>query len=417
MNNLQQDKTSSLRFVVLQMGARMHYAVPALLMKAGMLGYLYTDIHAGDTLVQGFNFWPEFCRPKPVKRLLGRVIPPEIPRSSIVSVPFRSATESFLKILQAKGIPIPEITFSEELLRQRLLKNKFHNANALYTFTSLDIEIVRKAKNQGLVVVHEQMISTNIGYTISEERQLYPGIEKPSPKLELIGQEIQREQEHWSLSDLILVPSTFVEQVVIQMGSDSQRTVLVPYGINEEWLATQPNPKRGRVLFVGSVGLGKGNHYLAAATRILAKRGVNCEVRVVGPYDPKVIEHPEFKGPTYVGQVPRSEVKQEFLQADIFVLPTLSDSFAIVHLEALACGVPVITTPNCGSVVRDGIEGFIVPIRDAEALADRMEQLLTDDKLRQQMSEQARQRARDFTWEKYQDRLIDALQRLEPKIQ
>ena len=45
------------------------------------------------------------------------------------------------------------------------------------------------------------------------------------------------------------------------------------------------------------------------------------------------------------------------------MLPTLADSFGLVHLEALACGVPVITTPHCGSVVRDGVEGFIVPIR------------------------------------------------------
>jgi glycosyltransferase involved in cell wall biosynthesis len=100
---------------------------------------------------------------------------------------------------------------------------------------------------------------------------------------------------------------------------------------------------------------------------------------------------------------------EEFRRADVFVLPTISDSFALVHLEALACGVPVITTPNCGSVVRDGLDGFIVPIRDAKMLAERIEQILTDRSLRKRMSENARARAGQFTWELYGERLISAV--------
>ena len=113
--------------------------------------------------------------------------------------------------------------------------------------------------------------------------------------------------------------------------------------------------------------------------------------------------------PTYLGQVPRSQIQEEFCRADLFVLPTLAEGMALVHLEAMACGVPVITTPNCGSVVRDGIDGFIVPIRDAQALADRMQQLLEDRSLRARMGAAARERARDFTWQRYGERLLDAL--------
>ena len=96
----------------------------------------------------------------------------------------------------------------------------------------------------------------------------------------------------------------------------------------------------------------------------------------------------------------------------MFVLPTLCDSFALVQLEAMACGVPVITTPNCGSVVRDGVDGFIVPIRDADAIADKVELLLTDRALRQRMGRNARARAREFTWGRYGERLLGALNRL-----
>jgi len=89
----------------------------------------------------------------------------------------------------------------------------------------------------------------------------------------------------------------------------------------------------------------------------------------------------------------------------------LRHPFTGVHL-AMACGVPVITTPNCGAVVRDGVDGFIVPIRDAAAIADKVELLLSDRALRARMGENARARAREFTWERYGERLLGALHRL-----
>jgi glycosyltransferase involved in cell wall biosynthesis len=193
------------------------------------------------------------------------------------------------------------------------------------------------------------------------------------------------------------------------MGADPGKIDIVEYGLSEEWLSTIPEPVPGRVLFVGSVGLRKGNHYLAQAKRILDRRRVKTEVRVVGPANFAIARQPEFQGPTYCGQVPRSGVVDEFRRADVFVLPTLSDSFALVHLEALACGVPVITTPNCGSLVRDGVDGFIVSIRDAEAIADKIEMIVQDRELRERMSWNAKRRARDFTWARYGERLLHAI--------
>ena len=213
------------------------------------------------------------------------------------------------------------------------------------------------------------------------------------PAAERVRAGNERDARKYELSDLILVPSEFVRRAVLELGGDPERIATVPYGLDESWLDQIGEPVPGRVLFVGSVGLRKGSHYLAAASRILERRRVACEVRVVGPYQSDAVSHPAFNGPTYVGQVPRSRVMAEFRRADVFVLPTLCDSFALVHLEAMACGVPVITTPNCGSVVRDGVDGFIVPIRDPEAIADKIELLLADRALRERMGRSARARA------------------------
>jgi len=87
---------------------------------------------------------------------------------------------------------------------------------------------------------------------------------------------------------------------------------------------------------------------------------------------------------------------------------------ALSALEAMASGLPVITTPQCGSVIRDGIEGFLVPIRDAEALADRIEQLLADRALRNSMAAAARQRAQEYSWARYGERLLAVLGAIGP---
>jgi len=88
-----------------------------------------------------------------------------------------------------------------------------------------------------------------------------------------------------------------------------------------------------------------------------------------------------------------------YQQADIFVFPSIEEGSALVTDEAMACGLPVVTTPNAGSVVRDGVEGFIVSIRDPDALAERIDQLRSDADLRREMGYAARTRATQFTWE------------------
>jgi glycosyltransferase involved in cell wall biosynthesis len=98
-----------------------------------------------------------------------------------------------------------------------------------------------------------------------------------------------------------------------------------------------------------------------------------------------------------------------FRESDVFVLPTLEEGSALVVFEALASGLPVITTPQAGSVVRDGQDGFLVPIRDAEALAARLDLLRSDHVLRKEMSVSARRRAQGFDWHRYEKALVDLL--------
>jgi glycosyltransferase involved in cell wall biosynthesis len=98
-----------------------------------------------------------------------------------------------------------------------------------------------------------------------------------------------------------------------------------------------------------------------------------------------------------------------YQNADFFVFPSLHEGSALVTYEALACGLPTITTRNAGSVVRDGREGYLVPIRSPEGLAAAMEALRQDQTSRRAMGIAARRRAQAFTWRASGDALARVL--------
>ena len=107
----------------------------------------------------------------------------------------------------------------------------------------------------------------------------------------------------------------------------------------------------------------------------------------------------------HVTHVPFHEVHALYQDADVFVYPSLHEGSAFAVFEALASGLPVICTPNTGSVVRDGTDGFLVPVRDVETLMARIERLYREPDLRAAMAISARARAEDFTWAHYGDRI------------
>ncbi len=386
------------RYAVLQAGARMHYAVPALLARANALAAFYTDLHASHRSFQLLEaLWPRSLQPGSLRRLLGRRLPPDLPRRLVRDQPLASLTWAH------------HSERSDALVQQRACHDNFGGAEALYTnFINNDLDVVRLAKDRGMPVVHELIIGADVGRILLEERRRFPGIEPSGEPQQMVEAGIERDRLKWALSDRVLVPSPYCRDSSIALGCDPAKLLVVPYGIPEHWFDLEPAPLPGRVLFVGQVGLRKGSHVLAEACRLLQRRGVDLACRVVGPMLVDVTL-PLFEGPTYLGQVPRSQVREEFRRADLLVLPTLADSFGLVHLEAMACGVPVITTHHCGSVVREGLDGFLVPIRDPAALADRIERILGDRQLRARLGASARERALEFSWTHYGERLLAAL--------
>jgi glycosyltransferase involved in cell wall biosynthesis len=115
---------------------------------------------------------------------------------------------------------------------------------------------------------------------------------------------------------------------------------------------------------------------------------------------------------TFHGPVSRDRTEEFYRASDLFVLPTLSDGFALTQLEAMAYCLPVIATPNCGEVVTDGVDGLIVPTSDSSALAEVFQLLLQDPEKLQAMSEATGAKLEQFSLGRLGNDLAGLEQRL-----
>src|SRR5262249_20586778 len=139
-------------------------------------------------------------------------------------------------------------------------------------------------------------------------------------------------------------------------------------------------------------------------------RSHNVIIRIVGQIMVSQIAQRELRRDMeLIGAVPRDRMREHYRWADIMVLPTLSEGSSNACYEALASGLPAITTNHAGAVVRHGIEGFIVPIRSSGAIVDAIRVLDWDRSRLAEMSRCAVARADEFGWGSYTQRLIEAI--------
>ncbi len=285
-----------------------------------------------------------------------------------------------------------------------------HDGQALAT--------IRAARRLGTISVLNQVTGHVLKAltTYREEAELCPDFaDSLSTHLPLeIGEAMRPESIE---ADWILAPSEYVRDSLVEYGTDPARIAMLPYGVDIERFA--PGPPRAaeapfRILFVGQIGQKKGIKYLLEAVRRLALPNVELVLAglVIGGGSGLKPYRNLFR---HIAHVPHHEVHRLYRNADIFVFPSLHEGSAFANLEAMASGLPVITTPNAGSLVEDGREGFIVPMRDTEALMERIARLYRDRALLDQMGAAARAKAEANTWHDHRARLASWLRRFDAR--
>jgi glycosyltransferase involved in cell wall biosynthesis len=233
----------------------------------------------------------------------------------------------------------------------------------------------------------------------------YPQFAQALPRFGSVQEHAALLDREIALADVILVGSQFVKNTFISEGIPAGKVRVIPYGADPQRFqpAAEPRPESGpfRVLFVGQIGERKGiSHLLKAYARFCKP---DTELHLVGNYVAGAEVYAPWRNHyQHTPNVPQTQLPEIFRSADVFVLPTLVEGMPMVVLEAMACGLPVVVTPNGpAEVVRDGIDGFVVPSGDSDAIVASLERLYADRSLRLEMGRNATQQATQWPWSRY----------------
>jgi starch synthase len=380
------------------------------LKRAGLLGEFWTCVNYRET--------PLLRRVLPgsiIRQLSRRVFPAEL-SSVIRSFPLREigrllAPRAGLRSLvrHEKGLLSVDAVYRslDRRVSERLSDPRFRG---VYAYEDGARESFRVASRQGQLCIYD----LPIGYWRAARAILQEESERePEWSMTLTGnldsaEKTARKDAELHQANLVVVASTFTLRTLDYAPEFRGSVVMLPYGAPRLDQAIShadtppPNPGKLRVLFVGSLGQRKGLSYLFAAVRSL--QGA-VELTVIGsrPLAPCPALERELSAVRWIPTCSHRDVLAEMAAHDVFVFPSLFEGFGLVLLEAMAMGLPIITTPNTAGpdLITDGVEGFIVPIRSPEAIAIKLDLLRREPDRCMEMSLRAQQRAREFTWENY----------------
>ncbi len=222
----------------------------------------------------------------------------------------------------------------------------------------------------------------------------------------------QRLDDEIALADAVLVGSTYAADTFVAEGIPRSRMKVVPYGVDLDTFAPPAegalaarDGARFEAIFTGQLTQRKGLSYLLEGWRRFAP--ADARLTLVG----QTVGDARALAPwadlfRHVPHRTRPQLARHYQTSDVFVFPTLVEGMPLVVLEAMACGLPVIVTANGpADIVRDGVDGFVIPARDPDAIAARLETLYRDPALRAQMGRNASRRAAEFGWPAYTDKV------------
>ncbi|AWN17519.1 glycosyltransferase family 4 protein [Salinisphaera sp. LB1] len=242
-----------------------------------------------------------------------------------------------------------------------------------------------------------------------------------APHQELVPDWVaDRVQEELRLADWVLVPSHFVEAQLLEHGVPAHKIKVLPYGVDLRSFHPRQQTSLGgsattesgplECLYVGQISHRKGIKTLFEAARLCSH--LPLRFRLIGPVVSAEVLEDMPDNVTHEGPTRPDEVATAMRRADMFVLPTIEDACALVTLEAMASGLPVVTTTNNGSgeMIEDGVDGFVISAGDAAAVAEAIVRLFESAELRESMGVAARRKVQTaHTWNVYGASVLNSI--------
>lgn len=293
-------------------------------------------------------------------------------------------------------------------------KNLPRFGNLAFGYESGSVRTFRRAKELGIPRVLYQPIAVaeKAMALLEEEKHLFPKLAGTLRYNWFPESEFARRREERELADAIICASNFTKQSLIEVGVSAEKIYVEPYGVNQEVFApSREKFERFSIVWASSFTQTKGIGYLLEA---LARQPVpNAEFVVAGyPSGFDAVQLYEDRVRVRrLGRVTREVLGQVMRRCHVHVFPTLVEGFGRNIIEAMSSGLPVITTPNCAGpdLIEDGVTGFIIPIRDIDAICEKLIWIYEHPEEAMEMGLRARQRVASLTQEDYRRRFANRI--------
>jgi glycosyltransferase involved in cell wall biosynthesis len=399
---------------VVQDGARGHYRLPVGLARAGMLGQVFADfycppgtVHAAVARLIGM------ASRSTAQRMLDRHHDEIDPRK------VRFSYANLIRQLRGRR-RIDDVQdyyeWQAKIQGEWILRQRMETVDAIMGFVrNLDPDFCLRVRDRGMLVVADQIIAPALLEMKEDvlQTERYSGWEKQDRKYRLPAVDAF-ERRTWPVLDHIICASNYVRVGLIEVGIPAEKVTTINYPIDPH--AYEFVDRRGRngpmiVGFVGSVGLRKGAPFVFEMSRRFSRE--EARFVMIGPLGlrPEIVE--KHRGNVEVmGALPRSKVAERVRQFDVIYFPTTCEGSAISLMEAMATGLPIVTSPNSGTVARHGQEAFICPYDDLDAAEGYLRVLMEDRALRWRMGAAARRRCEEYDLSNYSRRLSELFGRL-----
>lgn len=400
---------------VIQLGARMHYAIPVILNNYGILDKFYTDLYIKSKFLHLFRFLPDW---KLTRKLISRnhyLIPDlKIINFNLFGIIYTLK----LHLAKSENERLEIFNWAGKKINSKVINSKPVESKIFYTFNTAAKELIDFANQKNIKTVVEQTILPKIleKKIMDDEYVIHPYLVKREDNLssESLNEYIEREIYEWKNCSMIICASEFVKDGLKQLGIPDSKIKVIPYGYSDNKiknvLLSKERNKKLKVLTVGQVGLRKGSHYIFEAAQ---KLNNDFEFRMIGKIDFDAEYIKKFNDIIdFRGVVPRNDISKHYEWADVFLLPSLCEGSATVIYEALSFGLPIICTENTGSIISDRKEGFIIPIRSVDAIIDKLLIFKANPDLLESFSRNAIIKSEEYTIEKYGEKLFKIISEL-----
>ncbi|MBA4445800.1 glycosyltransferase family 4 protein [Cylindrospermopsis raciborskii CS-506_C] len=355
-----------------------------------------------------------------LERELQRRAITEIPLTYVHNYPWREILRTISSKLDQDGRLTDKLwEWSTKGFDHWVANHHLGTVGGVYGYETACLATFRAAKKQGLATIYELPAPEHdfVANILEQELTLYPQLRTSYYQYtqQLQQQRTEHGRQEWELADVIIVNSQFTKNSYAAAGLDMDKVRLIPLGappVREKLPNNSINSdKTMQFLWAGTFSIRKGAHYLVSAWQKLQPQEARLKVfGAMGLPENLLINLP--KSIEFFPTVPRTELVKIYQVCDVLVFPTLCDGFGMVITEALAQGLPVITT-NCAgasNLIQDGVNGLIIPPRDTEALAAAINWCLTHPSQVKEMSTAALKTAAQWQWSDYRQSLVANIQ-------